>query len=48
MELSRAYPEGTFSVQGGYAEFLRRKTDFLEGQAKQEQSLSAQVKEDLR
>ena len=48
MELSRAYPEGTFSVQGNYAEFLRRKTDFLEAQAKQEQTLSAQVKEDLR
>lgn len=48
VELSRAYPEGTFSVQGGYSEFLRRKTDFLEGQARQEQALSAQVKEDLR
>lgn len=48
IELSRAYPEGTFTVQGNYAEFLKRKTDFLEGQAKQEQALSAQVKEDLR
>jgi ATP-binding cassette subfamily F protein uup len=48
VELSRAYPEGTFSVQGGYAEFLRRKSEFLDGQAKQEQALSAQVKEDLR
>ncbi|MFN0010113.1 MAG: ABC-F family ATP-binding cassette domain-containing protein [Phycisphaerales bacterium] len=48
VELSRAYPDGTFSVEGGYEEFLRRKTDFLEGQARQEQALSAQVKEDLR
>jgi ABC transport system ATP-binding/permease protein len=48
IELSRAYPEGTFTVQGNYQEFLKRKTDFLEGQAKQEQALSAQVKEDLR
>ncbi|MCU0689714.1 MAG: ABC-F family ATP-binding cassette domain-containing protein [Phycisphaerales bacterium] len=48
VELSRAYPEGTFSVEGGYGEFLRRKTEFLEGQAKQEAALSAQVKEDLR
>jgi len=48
VELSRAYPQGTFSVSGGYAEFLRRKTEFLDGQARQEQALSAQVKEDLR
>ena len=48
VELSTAYPEGTFSVEGGYAEFLKRKTEFLEAQAKQEQTLSAQVKEDLR
>jgi ATP-binding cassette subfamily F protein uup len=48
VELSHAYPDGTFSVQGGYSEFLRRKTDFLDGQAKREQALSAQVKEDLR
>jgi ATP-binding cassette subfamily F protein uup len=48
IELSRAYPEGTFTVQGGYGEFLRRKTEFLEAQAKQQQALSAQVKEDIR
>ncbi|MFZ2875180.1 MAG: ABC-F family ATP-binding cassette domain-containing protein [Phycisphaerales bacterium] len=48
VELSRAYPDGTFSVEGGYAEFLRRKTDFLEGQARQEQALSNEVREDLR
>jgi len=48
VELSHAYPEGTFSVKGGYGEFLRRKTEFLEAQEKQMQVLSAQVKEDLR
>ncbi|MFU8829370.1 MAG: ABC-F family ATP-binding cassette domain-containing protein, partial [Phycisphaerales bacterium] len=48
VELSRAYPEGTFSVKGNYAEFLKRKTDFLESQAKMEQTLSNQVREDLR
>jgi ATP-binding cassette subfamily F protein uup len=48
VELSHAYPDGTFSVQGGYDEFLRRKAEFLEGQARQEQALSAQVREDLR
>jgi ATP-binding cassette subfamily F protein uup len=48
VELSRAYPEGTFSVAGAYDEFLRRKQDFLANQAKVMQSLSGQVKEDLR
>lgn len=48
VELSRAYPDGTFSVKGGYEEFLRRKTEFLEAQAKREQALSAEVKDDLR
>ncbi|HLP83192.1 MAG TPA: ABC-F family ATP-binding cassette domain-containing protein [Phycisphaerales bacterium] len=48
VELSRAYPQGTFSVQGDYSEFLRRKQEFLDGQAAQEQSLANQVREDLR
>jgi ATP-binding cassette subfamily F protein uup len=48
IELSRAYPEGTFTVQGGYSVFLKRKEEFLVAQEKQEQALSAQVKEDIR
>ncbi len=48
VELAPSYPDGTFTVEGGYAQFLRRKQEFLEGQAKQEQALSAQVREDLR
>jgi ATP-binding cassette subfamily F protein uup len=48
VELSRAYPDGTFSVSGGYSEFLRRKTEFLEGQARQERSLANQVRDDVR
>ncbi len=48
VELAASYPEGTFSVEGGFDQFLRRKQDFLDGQAKQEQALSAQVREDLR
>lgn len=48
VELSRAYPNGTFSVAGGYSEFLRRKSEFLEGQARQEQTLANQVREDIR
>ena len=48
VELSQAYPKGTFSVDGNYTEFLRRKQEFLDGQAKQEQSLANQVRDDLR
>lgn len=48
VELSPAYPERTFSVAGDYSEFLRRKQEFLDGQARQQQALANQVREDLR
>ena len=48
IELSRAYPEGTLSVDGNYSEFRRRKTEFLARQAKAEQSLANTVREDDR
>jgi ATP-binding cassette subfamily F protein uup len=48
VELSRAYPGGTFSVSGNYTEFLRRKEEFLDAQARQEHSLANTVREDLR
>jgi len=48
IELSTAYPEGTFAVRGNYSDFLKRKQDFLDSQAKQEQSLANQVRDDLR
>ena len=48
IELSRAYPEGTLSVDGNYSEFRRRKTEFLGMQAKAEQSLANTVREDDR
>ena len=48
IELSRAYPEGTLSVDGNYTEFRRRKTEFLAMQAKAEQSLANTVREDDR
>ncbi len=48
LELSRAYPQGTFTVEGPYSEFLRRRADFLAAQAKEQQSLATKVREDLR
>jgi len=48
IELSTAYPEGTFSVSGNYEEFLFRKQEFIDGQSRAAQSLATIVKEDLR
>ncbi|MBN8644166.1 MAG: ABC-F family ATP-binding cassette domain-containing protein [Planctomycetes bacterium] len=48
VELSRAYPSGTFSSSGGYDQFLSRREDFLLAQEKEQQSLKGIVQEDLR
>ena len=48
IELSRAYPEGTLSVDGNYSEFRRRRDEFLDMQAKAQQSLANTVREDDR
>ena len=47
VELSTAYPDGTLSADGNYSAFLRRKEDFLGGQAKAQQALANTVKKDL-
>ncbi|MCC6676735.1 MAG: ABC-F family ATP-binding cassette domain-containing protein [Phycisphaerales bacterium] len=47
VELSIAYPEGTLAVDGNYSEFLRRKEEFLSGQARAQQALGNQVRKDL-
>lgn len=47
VELSSAYPEGTFEVAGPYSLFLERRAEFLESQAKQEQSLAGKVRQDI-
>ena len=48
VELSRAYPEGTLSVDGNYTEFRRRRGEFLQMQARAEASLANEVREDTR
>jgi len=48
IELSRAYPDGTLTVQGNYTEFLKRKDEFLEGQVKAEAALANEVRDDIR
>lgn len=46
IELSRAYPDGTFEVQGNYSHFVRRKDEFLDAQATQQKVLAGKVRRD--
>ena len=46
VELSRAYPQGTLTVEGNYSEFLRRREEFLEAQAKSQATLANEVRVD--
>jgi ATP-binding cassette subfamily F protein uup len=46
LELSRAYPHGTLMAEGGYGEFLRRREEFLQAQARAEASLANEVRLD--
>ena len=46
IELSRAYPNGTFEVKGNYSQFVRRKDEFLEAQATQQTALAGKVRRD--
>ena len=46
IELSPAYPGGTFKVEGDYSEFLRRKDAFLEAQAAAQSALANKVRRD--
>ncbi len=46
IELSDAYPGSMLSVDGNYTEFVRRRTEFIEGQTKAAQSLANEVRRD--
>lgn len=46
-ELSPAYPDGLYCVEGDYTEFLRRKQEFLDGQAQAQKVMANQVRKDL-
>ena len=46
VELSTAYPGGTFEAKGNYSEFVRRKEEFLDAQAAQQTALAGKVRRD--
>jgi ATP-binding cassette subfamily F protein uup len=44
IELSRAYPDGYFRTPGNYDQFVERREEFLEAQARREESVANQVR----
>ncbi|MEI6324190.1 MAG: ATP-binding cassette domain-containing protein, partial [Gemmataceae bacterium] len=44
MEINRAYPTGTFRAAESYDGFVERRDDFLDGQARQQESVANQVR----
>lgn len=44
LEVSRVYPGGAFRVAAGYDDFADRRDEFLEAQARQQQSVANQVR----
>jgi ATP-binding cassette subfamily F protein uup len=46
-ELSRAYPDGLFRVHGNYSEFLAKKSEYLQAQARRQEALENRVRTEL-
>jgi len=47
MEINRVYPQSAFQVAGNYSEFLERRADYMEAQAKRQDSLATKVKREV-
>ena len=47
VELSKAYPDGLLRVNGNYSQFLEKKEEFLESQAKRQDALENRVKREM-
>jgi len=47
MEVNRIYPQSAFQVGGNYSEFLERRAEFLEAQAKRQDSLETKVRREV-
>jgi ABC transport system ATP-binding/permease protein len=47
VEVNPIYPQSTFQVKGNYSEFLERREEFLEAQAKQQDSLATKVRREV-
>jgi ABC transport system ATP-binding/permease protein len=47
VEVNRLYPQGSFQVSGNYSQFLEKREDFLEAQAKQKDALATKVRREI-
>ncbi len=47
VEINRAYPDGTFRVEGSYSQFLERKELLLAAQARRQESLENRVRSEI-
>jgi len=47
VELSRAYPDGYFSINGTYSDFLVKREEFLSGQVSQQQAQASRVRQEI-
>ena len=47
VEVNPVYPQNTFQVNGNYSEFLEQREEFLEAQAKQQESLATKVRREI-
>ncbi|HEX2974074.1 MAG TPA: ABC-F family ATP-binding cassette domain-containing protein [Tepidisphaeraceae bacterium] len=47
IELSRAYPEGYFSVNGSYSQFLEKREEFLVAQASWQEAMASRVRREI-
>ncbi len=44
MEMDKVYPQGMFSIEGNYSEFLRLKDQFVQGQLEQEKRIAGKLR----
>ncbi|HUD02025.1 MAG TPA: ABC-F family ATP-binding cassette domain-containing protein [Rhabdochlamydiaceae bacterium] len=47
VEINPVYPQGLFSIEGTYLNFLEKKEEFLAGQIEQERSLASKARREL-
>jgi ATP-binding cassette subfamily F protein uup len=47
VEVNSVYPQNAFQVKGNYSEFLERREEFLETQAKQQEALATKVRREV-
>lgn len=46
IELSPAYPQGVFAIEGSYEHFLSKREEFLQGQLEQERSMASKARKE--